>query len=109
MSDLTLSEQKHVCTGLRVFRRRLGAWTSVAEALKFSRVTLKLTLSGRRPVTATMAFRAARLLNVPIDDLLAGLPGACPRCGYMPDFTDEETVVGDVPDPAPGGGLMLVK
>ena len=58
-----------------------------------------------------MAVRVARLLNMSLEDLLAGrcLPGACPRCGYLPDFADESTVVEDAPRSTNGGGLRVVK
>lgn len=105
MSDLTLTEQKHVRTALRYLRRRLGSGMALAEALRFSPDRVKKVAGGRSPVTANMAFRVARLAGVEIDALLAGryLPGACPRCGYVPDFADEETVAEDGPRPAPGG------
>ncbi len=97
MSDLTLTEQRHVRTALKALRRRAGAFKPLAEALHFGAETIRKTMYGRQPVTANMAFRVARLAGVPIDDLLAGryLPGACPRCGYVPDFADEATAVDD--------------
>lgn len=111
MSDLTLTEQKHVCTALRALRRKLGTWAPVADALHFSPDTVRKVIGGRYPVTASMAFRVARLAGVSVDDLVAGryLQGACPRCGYVADFADEPTTIEDGPCPAPGGGLKLVK
>jgi hypothetical protein len=38
---------------------------------------------GRTPISASMAFRVARFLGAPIDDLLAGRftpPSTCPYC-----------------------------
>lgn len=109
MSDLTLTEQKHVRTAMRVLRRQLGTRTDLAKALQYSPATIRHVLDGTNAVSAGMAFRVARLLELPIDDLLAGrcLPGACPRCGYSPDFADEPTNV----EPAQrqhGSGLALV-
>jgi hypothetical protein len=114
MSDLTLTEQKHVRTVLRHLRRRVGTWATVAEALHFAPDTVRKVIGERDPVTASMAFRVARLAGVSVDDLLAGtaLPGACPRCGFVLDFADEETVVEDgpcPPCPAMDSGLKLVK
>lgn len=111
MSDLNLTEQKHVRTALRHLRRRIGAWMPVADALHASYATIDKVVNGRRAVTASMALRVARLLDASVDDLLAGrfLPGACPHCGHVPDFADEPTAIEDVPRPAPGGGLKLVK
>ena len=110
MSDLTLTEQKHVRTAIRALRRKVGAWGPLADALHAKYDTIEKVVNGRRAVTASLAFRVARLAGVPVDDLLAGqyLPGACPRCGHLPDFADEETVVGDAPGPSPAG-LRLVQ
>jgi hypothetical protein len=95
MSVLTLTEQKHVRTALHNLRYRLGTWAMVAKALGFASDTLKKVMQERDPITANMAFQTARFLNASIDDLLAGsfLQGACPRCGYVADFTDEATTV----------------
>ena len=112
MSDLTLTEKKHVRTALRYLRRKLGAWVPVAEALHLAPRTVKNLSQGGNNITASTAFRVARLLDCGVDDLIAGrfLPGACPRCGYAPDFAeDEETVVESRPRPEPGGGLKVVK
>ncbi len=112
MSDLTLTEQKHVRTALRHLRRRVGAWMPVADALHASPATVEKVVNGRRAVTASLALRVARLLDASVDDLLAGrfLLGACPHCGHMPDFADEPTTVGeDAPRPPTGGGLKLVR
>jgi DNA-binding XRE family transcriptional regulator len=109
MSDLTLTEQKHVRTAMRVLRRKLGTRSDLAKALQYSPATIRNILDGTNAVSAGMAFRVARLVELPIDDLLAGrcLPGACPRCGYLPDFADEETNVDAVPS-LRGSRLALV-
>ena len=58
-------------------------------------------MSGRRGVTASLAVRIARLVEVSIDELLDGraLPAQlCPHCGRpTDDFADEQTVVEDRP------------
>jgi hypothetical protein len=39
-------------------------------------------------VTASLAFRTARLVKIGIDDLLVGKyphPNACPHCGHVPE------------------------
>lgn len=109
MSDLTLTEQKNVRTALRYLRRRSGTWAVVAEAIRMAPKSLENVMAGRT-VTASLALRVARLLNASFDELLTGhcLPGACPRCGYVPDFADESTSVEDAPRPAGTGGLKLV-
>lgn len=113
MSDLDEKEQNHVRTALRYLRNRVGTWATVAKAVHSTQDTLQHTvcLHGR-PVSASMALRVARVLDVPIDDLLAGrfLPtGACPKCGHIPDFADESTIVEDGRRPAESNGLKLVK
>jgi len=113
VNDLDEKEQTHVRTALRYLRGRMNGWKAVAAALRFSDGGLKAVLSGTSAVSASMALRVARLLNASIDDLLAGrfLPGACPRCGHVPDFTDEPTIAESAPR-APAGGapaLTLIK
>lgn len=96
MTDIDEKEQNHVRTALLHLRRRVYGWAPLGKALGFKPDTLEKVANGRgRGVSASMAVRVAKLLGVPIDDLLAGryLPGACPKCGHMPDFGDEETVV----------------
>lgn len=110
MSDLTLTEQKNVRTALRYLRRRAGNGKALAEVLHFSPDTVKKVTGGLSPVTASMTMRVARLAGVTVDDLLEGryVPGACPKCGHVPDFADEPTGVDDAP-PQLGCGLTLVK
>ncbi|MFO0656348.1 MAG: helix-turn-helix transcriptional regulator [Polyangia bacterium] len=99
MTDLTLTEQKHVRTGLRYLRRRLGTWKAVAESIHFSHVMVVRVVGEQYPVSASMAFRVARAIGASVDELLEGhfLPGVCPRCGYSPDFADESTNVESAP------------
>lgn len=110
MSDLTLTEQKHVRTAMRYLRRKMGTRAALAEALHFAYKTVQHVMDGTSGVSASMALRVARLAEVPMDDLLAGryVPGACPRCGYMPDFSDEHTAVEDRPRQT-AASLSLVK
>lgn len=112
MSDLDAKEQLHVRAALRHLHGRMGTWTAVAAALH----TQPRTLEGaaqKRTITASLAIRVARLLNVMVDDLLVGRflpPGACPNCGHViaSDFTDENTVVEEAPR-QPAAGLSLVR
>ena len=91
-------------TALRFLRLRVGAWRPLAEALRTKPDTLDKVVRARRSVTAGLAYSVARLIEVPIDDLLAGTllcPRTCPHCGHPPaDFEDEETVVEDRPEAA---------
>lgn len=110
MSDLDQKEQNHVRAALRHLRYRLGTWQAVAKALNVSQRGLDYAISGReREITASTAFRVARLLGVMVDDLLVGKflpPGACPNCGHViaSDFKDESTIVED----AARSGLRLI-
>jgi transcriptional regulator with XRE-family HTH domain len=117
MSDLDLKEQNNVRATLSFLRGQMGGSGVLAKALRFEPQTVNYVMSGRGTVSASMAFRVARLLDASVDDLLAGRyrPGACPKCGHMPsylpqsDFADESTTIEDAPRPAIGGGLALVK
>lgn len=115
MAGLTLTEQRHVRTALRRLRLQIGAWAPIAAALHLAYATVEKVVNGRRPVTLNVALRVAYFLEISPQDLLSGrfAPGACPRCGHVPDFADEPTMVEDAPPerpaPAPRGGLRLVK
>jgi hypothetical protein len=99
--DLLEPEQRNVRTALRYLRVRTGGWVTVAAALHCKTDTLGKIVSGRRGVTASLAVRIARLVEVSIDELLDGraLPSQlCPHCGRPTDnFGDEQTVVEDRP------------
>jgi hypothetical protein len=82
--DLTLEEQEHVRNALQFLRVKLGGWRSLTKLLKFEETTLIKSGNGSRTVTASMAFRIARLVGVSVDDLVHGKfpeAGTCPRCG----------------------------
>lgn len=110
---LTLTEQRHVRTALMHLRIKIGAWAPIAAGLHMAYDTIYRAVTERRQITLNMALRVAYFLEVPLETLISGrfLPGACPRCGHVPDFADEPTVVEDAPPerPAPCGGLKLVK
>ena len=83
--DLKLDEQEHVRNALHFLRAKFGTWKSIARTLHFEEVTVIQIANGTRTVTASMAFRLARVLAVGVDDLVGGRfpePGVCPRCGY---------------------------
>ena len=68
---------------IRHLHARVGDWMLVAKSLRFSKSTVTDMVYGRSPVSASMAFRVARFLGAPIDDLLAGWftpPQTCPYC-----------------------------
>jgi hypothetical protein len=87
-SDLTAEEQANVRVALRFLRARCGSVVNLAKVLGFKDTTLGNVVSGRKPVGASVTFRAARLAKVGVDDLLVGKfppPGACPHCGHCKD------------------------
>lgn len=114
MSDLTHAEQQRVRATLHHLRRTVGGWIVVAAALHYSPESLEKIANARgRPVTPRLAFRVARLVDVGVDELLGGWyrPGACPRCGYLPDPGADPTRADDtllVP-PEHNGVLRLVE
>lgn len=120
MTDLDEKEQDHVRATLRYLHNQMGGWTPMSKVLGFTPATLKHAAYLRgRSVSASMALRVARLIDVSIDDLLAGRhrPGACSKCGHVPsyipaqisDFVDEPTVAEEKPRPALDVGLKLVQ
>lgn len=118
MSDLDQREQNNVRAAMGFLRVLIGGLKPVAKALQADHKSIVKIANGSRSVSASMALRVARLLDVPMEDLLAGRyrPGSCPKCGhrpgYMPvytsDFADEATIVEDAPRQS-AAGLSLVR
>ncbi len=93
MTDLTTQEQANVRTVLRFLRTKCGGWTAVAKALHSKDSTVMNAAKGRPP-SASLAIRIARMVGVPVDDVLTGkypAPGTCPYCGHRPETADTET------------------
>jgi hypothetical protein len=83
VTDLTAKEQANVRRALKFLRARIGTWEAVAAALNTKWSTLK-TAKGTGTVSASMAFRVARVAGVTVDDVLTGRyapDGVCPHCG----------------------------
>lgn len=83
--DLTKEEQDHVRNALYFLRAKFGTWKTIGRLLHFEESTLIHAANGMRTVTASIAFRLARMVNITIEHLLAGKfpePGVCPRCAY---------------------------
>jgi hypothetical protein len=99
VSDLTDKEQRAVRTALRFLRLRMGAWAPLAKALRYEYDSVQKGAAGKKVVTPALALRVARLVDVGMDELLAGQwisPRTCPHCSHPPeDLVDEETVVTD--------------
>lgn len=83
--DLTAKEQDRVRTAIRFMATRCGSRALLAKAIRYQPCTLRHVLHDGRPVTASLAFRIARLAEITVDDLLAGKfppAGTCPHCGH---------------------------
>lgn len=83
-SDLTPEEQKNVKAALRFLAKRHATTHKLAAAMGARYATVKAAIDPRRPVSAGIVLRAARLAGVPMEDVLAGrwpVDGACPHCG----------------------------
>ena len=84
MSDLTKEEQANVRAAVRFLRFRCGGWLPLAKALRVGRTT------AQRANSPMVAYRAARLAGVGVDDVLTGKfppAGTCPMCGHRPSQT----------------------
>jgi hypothetical protein len=84
-SDLSPAEQEHVRALLRMLRAKLGSWRAVQHALPLSYSSLWEVTSERAEVSAMIAFRVARLLDVSLHHVLTGEalpPGTCRHCGH---------------------------
>lgn len=84
--DLTVEETANVLRALRFLRTRCGGWPKASDVLGFSRNSIKQIMKGQKSVSATLTLRVARVVKVPIDDVLTGKfppPNACPHCGLV--------------------------
>ena len=97
--DLSDAEQRAARRALGYLRCAAGSWTALARALRAAPETVADAGEGRRPVSASLVFRLARLAQVPVGDVVSGLwppEGACPRCGYAPE-ADASAAPLDIP------------
>ena len=87
MSDLDQKEQNHVRAALHYLGIQLGGMKPVAKVVNTAPLTLYKVMGQHSEVSASLALRVARLLDVPFDDLLLGRyqPGACPKCETVND------------------------
>lgn len=117
MSDLDQKEQTHVRAALHFLRLQMGGFRPLCKALRADESSLRKVIISDKEVSASVALRVARFLDVSFDDLLLGnyRPGACPKCGHRPgylpvyesDFKDEHTAADNEPRPH-GAALSLV-
>jgi hypothetical protein len=86
VGDLTTQEQTNIRTALKFLRGRFGTWELVAKALRFGDSTVGNVIHGHNAASVVVAFRIARLVKVPVDDVISGkfpAPGTCPHCGHL--------------------------
>jgi len=82
--DLTGDEHTNIRRALQVLRRRYGSWEAVAAAMGAKVKTVTKAGGTKSKPSVGLALRAARLVGVPLEDILAGRwpkAGACPMCG----------------------------
>jgi hypothetical protein len=85
--DLSLDEQENVRVCLRSLRARFGNWRNVERSLPVAHSVLVDVMSGRCEVSVAIAFRAAKVLDASIYDVIGGraVPaGTCRSCGKEP-------------------------
>lgn len=83
MIDLTETEQANARKALRFLKARIGSWAALQAPLGYKKKTLTNVRDGQG-VSATLAFRVARLAGVTLEDVLVGKfppSGVCPHCG----------------------------
>lgn len=83
--DLSLDEQSNIRALMHLLRTSLGGnWTNVERVLPVSHSVRADITTGKREVSAAIAFRVAKALDVPLADALSGKalpPGTCKHCG----------------------------
>ncbi len=85
--DLSLAEQENVRVCLRSLRARFGNWRNVERSLPVAHSLLVNMMAKRCEVSITIAFRAAKVLDASIYDVIAGTavaPDTCRHCGKEP-------------------------
>lgn len=90
--DLTKDEQNNVRAALQFLRQRVGGWDQLARVLHLCKRTLA-GLGQGRAINPLIAFRVARFVRVPMEELLNGsfpAPGTCPFCGHRKEDDSDE-------------------
>ena len=87
-ADLTTDEQEHVRVALKHLHAIYRQWKLLGPMLRIKAQSVKNIAHGYGCVSASIAFRVARLAGVPMEDLLRGCyppPGTCKHCGRSND------------------------
>jgi hypothetical protein len=83
-TDLTPEERANARRALVVLKIRLGTWRAVGDALRIS--SQRDWERKRKTPSLSVAFRVARLVGVPLEEVLVGrwpTAGECPLCGHV--------------------------
>jgi transcriptional regulator with XRE-family HTH domain len=87
VNGMTDAELNNVRRALRVLQGRIGGPRKLAAALGINQGTLNNALfSAKHRPSLRMALPAARLMQIPLESLLAGdwtAPEVCPTCGHV--------------------------
>jgi hypothetical protein len=87
MRGLSPEQQANVLAAIRFLHTRVGTWKVLAKMLEFQGSTMNNVLKGVNPISVNMAFRIAKLAQVPFEDVTTGkypVKGTCPHCGRGP-------------------------
>lgn len=85
--DLSIEQQENVRACLRALRARFGNWRNVERSLPVAHSVLVDVMTGKCEVSVAIAYRAAKVLDASIYDVIGGraLPeGTCRSCGKEP-------------------------
>jgi hypothetical protein len=85
--DLSLEQQEHVRVCLRALRAKFGNWRNVERSLPVAHSVLVDVMTGKSEVSVAIAFRAAKVLDASIYEVIAGTAvpaGTCRSCGKEP-------------------------
>ncbi len=84
IDGLPESERANVRRVLKMLHTRYGSWDAVGAELGLKPKTVQTAARAKGKPTAGIALRVARLVAVPVEDVLSGAfpkPGSCPMCG----------------------------
>ena len=84
--DLTPIEIANVKRAITTLRKRHGGYAPLVALMGMKIHTIWNVMSKRCKPSVGLALRAARLANVPLEEILAGrwpVDGACPHCGRV--------------------------
>jgi hypothetical protein len=82
-AELTPEERANLKRALRFLRVQVGSTVKLSAALHLTARTIDRGMGARPKGSALLAMRTARLVGVPLEDVLSGAwPGpCCPHCG----------------------------